>query len=145
MAKMKKIFYYLVVLSYLGSCVYDPVIKNITLVNKSSNTIIFDFTTDLPTIDSLFIHAFKKEINYFENKEFAVKPNSEGYIISNRKWDYLAKKDTNLIYVYVLDIVKLDSLKKELKDVNEIRKKSEKTYILTYKKLKELNWTISYP
>lgn len=127
------------------SCIYDPVIKNITVENNSKNGLIFTLINEPKFIDSLFYEAYNKDKSYYQNKDFFIEPGQKGFIITNRHWENLVEKDTSLLYLYVVDIYLMDSLKKEFKDINEIRKKSEKIYILTYKKLKDMNWTISYP
>ncbi|MGC8825339.1 MAG: hypothetical protein ACP5PZ_12240 [Bacteroidales bacterium] len=140
-----KIFFHLCLTCILFNCISDPVVKNLTIENNSANTILFCLIKNPKYIDSLFVNAYCKNKSDFLNAEYCVEPHERGYIITNRSWDDLATNDTSVCYLYILNIDLLDSLKNSFNDLNKIRNKSERIYMLTFKQLKEMNWTIKYP
>lgn len=141
---MRKLKREILFLFFLSGCIYDPIVENFTIVNKSENPIVFALTED--TLFGNKIYEYSKLSSYEADikKDFVVFPGEEGYLISNRSWDYLVDKDTNVLYLYIIDIKKLDSLKKIESDTNMIKQTCLTIQKYTYKKLQKLNWRVVY-
>lgn len=141
---MKKFRIILLVTLFISGCVYDSVVKNLIVVNNSKDPIVFLLTND--TIEGEEMLKFRIASSYEDDlkKDFVILPQKEGYLISNGSWDYLVDKDTSIQYLYIIDIKKLDSLKKIESDTNKIRRECLTIQKYTYKKLQKQNWKVEY-
>jgi hypothetical protein len=143
MKKISRITFCLIVMTFFSHCVNDSVVKNLTIVNKTSNPIVFSLVKDSTEGNHIYFFVKNEEYDSMIKHDYVVYPNKEVSLISNGNRDYLGEKDTNHYLLYIIDIKKLDSLKKIIRDTVLLKSSVLRIHAYTSREFKTLNWKVT--
>jgi hypothetical protein len=143
--KMKNVLLLLLLSIFFNNCIGDKIYTNLTIDNKSGSYIADFFVGDSLSGQQLIYKLIKVgDLNKNIEEVYPATPYNKAYIKSMVNWKLVAKSDTSVKYLYLINLNVIDSLKKNYNDSTIIMKKATILLKVTYNDLKKMGWNVIY-